>query len=74
MDEAWSARCKVRFQLPHLKHARLSLTFQSIIFASGDSGVANRYNAGYENSCLAANESYVDVNGTRFSPSFPTNW
>ena len=30
-------------------------------------------NAGYENSCLAANGSYVDVNGPQFSPSFPPN-
>ena len=52
---------------------KLGLQGVSVFFASGDSGVANRYNAGYENSCLAANESYVDVNGTRFSPSFPCN-
>lgn len=43
----------------------------SVLYASGDSGVANRYNAGYPNSCLNADELYVDINGTRFSPSFP---
>ena len=43
------------------------------MFASGDSGVANRYNAGYPNSCLNAEYGYVDANGTRFSPSFPVN-
>ena len=52
---------------------KLGLQGVSVLFASGDSGVANRYNSGYENSCLAENEIYVDVNGTRFSPSFPTN-
>ena len=45
----------------------------SVFFASGDSGVANRYNAGYENSCLRTDGPFVDINGTRFSPSFPTN-
>ncbi|KAK7728146.1 hypothetical protein SLS57_002616 [Botryosphaeria dothidea] len=52
---------------------KLGLQGVSVLFASGDSGVANRYNAGYDNSCLNADELYVDVNGTRFSPAFPCN-
>lgn len=52
---------------------KLGLQGVSVLFASGDSGVANRYNAGYENSCLNAELGYVDTNGTKFSPSFPTN-
>lgn len=44
----------------------------SVLYASGDSGVANRYNAGYPDSCLNADELYVDSNGTRYSPSFPS--
>lgn len=53
--------------------AKLALQGVSVLFASGDSGVANRYNAGYPDSCLNADEDYVDNNGTRFSPSFPVN-
>ena len=52
---------------------KLGLQGVSIVFASGDSGVANRYNAGYNNSCLNAEYGYVDTNGTKFSPSFPVN-
>ena len=52
---------------------KLALQGVSVLFASGDSGVANRYNAGYENSCLNPEYGYVDVNGSMFSPSFPTN-
>jgi tripeptidyl-peptidase-1 len=52
---------------------KLGLQGVSVLFASGDSGVANRYNGGYPNSCLSADAQYVDVNGTRFSPSFPAN-
>ena len=54
---------------------KLGLQGVSVLFASGDSGVANRYNSGFENSCLTSPEvgPYVDINGTRFSPSFPTN-
>lgn len=52
---------------------KLGLQGVSVLFASGDSGVANRYNAGYENSCLNDKNLYVDTNGTRYSPSFPTN-
>ncbi|KAF8857370.1 subtilisin-like protein [Acephala macrosclerotiorum] len=54
---------------------KLGLQGVSVLFASGDSGVANRYNAGYENSCLTSPDvgPYVDINGTRFSPSFPCN-
>ena len=52
---------------------KLALQGVSTIFASGDSGVANRYNAGYNNSCLDAEYGYVSDNGTRFSPSFPAN-
>lgn len=52
---------------------KLGLQGVSVVFASGDSGVANRYNAGYENSCLNAELGYVDTNGTKFSPSFPVN-
>ncbi|PSR82034.1 peptidase S8/S53 domain-containing protein [Coniella lustricola] len=50
---------------------KLALQGVSVLFASGDSGVANRYNAGYPDSCLNAEELYVDANGTRYSPSFP---
>jgi tripeptidyl-peptidase-1 len=52
---------------------KLGLQGVSIFFASGDSGVGNRYNAGYNNSCLNAEYGYVDANGTKFSPSFPVN-
>ncbi|KAL9093238.1 MAG: hypothetical protein Q9159_000415 [Coniocarpon cinnabarinum] len=52
---------------------KLGLQGVSVLFASGDSGVANRYNAGYQNSCLNENDLYVDENGTRYSPSFPDN-
>lgn len=52
---------------------KLGLQGTSVLFASGDSGVANRYNAGYPNSCLNAKRRYVDNNGTRYSPSFPVN-
>ena len=52
---------------------KLALQGVSVIFASGDSGVANRYNSGYNNSCLNDEFGYVDENGTRFSPSFPAN-
>ncbi|KAF2113902.1 peptidase S8/S53 domain-containing protein [Lophiotrema nucula] len=52
---------------------KLGLQGVSVIYASGDSGVANRYNSGYNNSCLNSEYGYVDLNGTRFSPSFPAN-
>lgn len=52
---------------------KLGLQGVSVLFASGDSGVANRYNAGYPNSCLNAEENFVDNDGTRYSPSFPVN-
>ncbi|POS69843.1 Pro-kumamolisin [Diaporthe helianthi] len=52
---------------------KLGLQGVSVLFASGDSGVANRYNSGYSDSCLNADLPYVDNNGTRFSPSFPDN-
>ncbi|KAH5360136.1 hypothetical protein HBI48_104470 [Parastagonospora nodorum] len=52
---------------------KLGLQGVSVVFASGDSGVANRYNAGYNNSCLNSESGYVDTDGTRFSPSFPAN-
>lgn len=56
---------------------KLALQGVSVIFASGDSGVANRYNSGYNNSCLTEDEEfggvYVDTDGIRFSPSFPVN-
>ncbi|KAF4555101.1 Pro-kumamolisin activation domain-containing protein 1 [Elsinoe fawcettii] len=55
--------------------AKLALQGVSVLFASGDSGVANRFNAGFPNSCLNGDPDklYVDVNGTRYSPSFPVN-
>ncbi|KAF2721829.1 subtilisin-like protein [Polychaeton citri CBS 116435] len=53
--------------------AKLALQGVSVLYASGDSGVANRYNAGYNNTCLNAEHGYVDINGTMFSPSFPVN-
>ncbi|KAL5115587.1 hypothetical protein ACEQ8H_006563, partial [Pleosporales sp. CAS-2024a] len=49
---------------------KLALQGVSVIFASG---VANRYDAGYNNACLHAKDGYVDQAGTRFSPSFPAN-
>lgn len=52
---------------------KLALQGVSVIFASGDSGVANRYNSGYNNSCLNTEYGYVETEGTRFSPSFPAN-
>ncbi|KAI1177804.1 peptidase S8/S53 domain-containing protein [Nemania sp. FL0916] len=52
---------------------KLGLQGVSVIYASGDSGVANRYNSGYPNSCLNADQLFVDNNGTRYSPSFPVN-
>ena len=52
---------------------KLALQGVSVIYASGDSGVANRYNAGYNNSCLNEQYGFVDSNGKRFSPSFPVN-
>lgn len=53
--------------------AKLALQGVSVLFASGDSGVANRYNAGYPDSCLDVKDKFVDPNGKRFSPSFPAN-
>lgn len=35
---------------------KMGLQGVSVLFASGDSGVANRYNSGYENSCLTSPE------------------
>lgn len=52
---------------------KMALQGVSVLFASGDSGVANRYNSGYNNSCLLEEGPYVDQDGTRFSPSFPCN-
>ncbi|KAF2155404.1 subtilisin-like protein [Myriangium duriaei CBS 260.36] len=56
---------------------KLALQGVSVLYASGDSGVANRYNAGYNNSCLTQDPEtggvYVDSAGKRFSPSFPVN-
>ncbi|KAK4903467.1 hypothetical protein LTR27_000398 [Elasticomyces elasticus] len=52
---------------------KLALQGVSVIYASGDSGVANRYNSGYNNTCLNAQYGYVDEFGTKFSPSFPVN-
>ncbi|KAK5115872.1 hypothetical protein LTR85_009466 [Meristemomyces frigidus] len=52
---------------------KLALQGVSVIYASGDSGVANRYNAGYNNSCLNSEYGYIETYGTRFSPSFPVN-
>ncbi|KAF7448495.1 hypothetical protein PtrM4_097150 [Pyrenophora tritici-repentis] len=50
---------------------KLALQGVSVIFASGDSGVANTYNSVYPNACLNEVYGYVDPNGKRFSPSFP---
>jgi tripeptidyl-peptidase I len=52
---------------------KLGLQGVSVVFASGDSGVANRYNSGYNNSCLNSKYNYVEQLGTKFSPSFPVN-
>ena len=45
---------------------KLALQGVSVIFASGDNGVANR-----QNMCLNAEQGHVDAKGTRFAPSFP---
>nr|POF14132.1 aorsin [Quercus suber] len=50
---------------------KLALQGVSVIYSSGDSGVANRYNSGYNNSCLNSEYGYVEEDGKRFSPSFP---
>ena len=52
---------------------KLALQGVSVLYASGDSGVANRYNAGYNNSCINEKYGYVDSYGKQFSPSFPVN-
>lgn len=52
---------------------KLALQGVSVVIASGDSGVANRYNSGYNNSCVNSQYGYVDTYGKRFSPSFPNN-
>ena len=52
---------------------KLALQGVSVIYASGDSGVANRYNSGYNNSCLNEKYNYVEQLGTKFSPSFPVS-
>lgn len=52
---------------------KLGLQGTSVVVSSGDSGVANRYNAGYNNSCVNSKYGYVDTYGDRFSPSFPVN-
>ncbi|CEJ92875.1 hypothetical protein VHEMI08503 [[Torrubiella] hemipterigena] len=52
---------------------KLALQGVSVIVASGDSGVANSYNSGYPNTCVDAQERYLDPHGKRFSPSFPNN-
>lgn len=52
---------------------KMALQGRSMIFASGDDGVANRYNSGYPETCLDSKEGYIDANGKRFSPCFPSN-
>lgn len=52
---------------------KLALQGTSVVVSSGDSGVANRYNSGYNNSCVNSQYGYVDTYGDRFSPSFPVN-
>ncbi|KAK0099785.1 hypothetical protein ONS95_005829 [Cadophora gregata] len=54
---------------------KLGLQGISVLFASGDSGVANRFGMGKDNSCLKppGEGSNIDINGTGFSPSFPSN-
>jgi tripeptidyl-peptidase-1 len=55
---------------------KLGLQGVSVVFASGDSGVANRYGIGLNSSCLTPPDEgpYIDENGIRFSPSFPSNY
>ncbi|KAH8889041.1 subtilisin-like protein [Thozetella sp. PMI_491] len=52
---------------------KLALQGTTVIFASGDAGVANAYNANHPTICLNAEYGYVDANGTKFLPSFPQN-
>jgi tripeptidyl-peptidase-1 len=52
---------------------KLALQGTTVVVSSGDSGVANRYNSGYNNSCVNSEYGYVDTYGDRFSPSFPVN-
>ncbi|KAH6708876.1 peptidase S8/S53 domain-containing protein, partial [Leptodontidium sp. MPI-SDFR-AT-0119] len=54
---------------------KLGLQGISVLFASGDSGVANRFGMGKDNSCLKplGEGPNIDVNGSGFSPSFPSN-
>src|SRR3569833_142248 len=56
-------------------HEWMKLAHQGVssLFATGDSGVANRYNAGFNATCLNAEYGYLDQNGTKFSPDFPSN-
>lgn len=53
--------------------AKLALQGVSVIFASGDTGVATAYNIGFDEVCLDENEPYLDVKGKRFAPGFPVN-
>jgi len=71
---------QIEAALPHFYQQRqchewmkLALQGTSVVVSSGDSGVANRYNAGYNNSCVNSTYGFVDTYGDRFSPSFPVN-
>jgi tripeptidyl-peptidase I len=53
---------------------KLALMGVSVLFASGDQGVANtdnQHKGVYL--CLNAENGYLEENGTSFAPSFPEN-
>ena len=52
---------------------KLGLQGVSILFGSGDSGVANAYNTGEAKTCVDVEQGYVTPSGKQFSPSFPGN-
>jgi tripeptidyl-peptidase-1 len=52
---------------------KLALQGVSVIFASGDSGVANRITLTQGNVCLNPELGFPDPHGARFAPEFPAN-
>jgi len=57
------------------EYLKLGLQGVSVLFVSGDSGVANRYSSQSNNTCLTplATGDFLSPSGPRFSPSFPSN-
>lgn len=53
--------------------AKLALQGVTVVIASGDNGVANEYNAYFDEVCFDPQTGAPAVNGTRFAPSFPAN-